>query len=43
MFLYGDPGASLRALEILIKRILVTGGDIDKRILFNEDRIRLFM
>ena len=42
MFLYGEPGASLRAFRNYDKRIFVTGGDIDKRILFNEDRIQTF-
>ena len=36
----GKPGASLRAFRDFLPNAQVFGADIDKRILFNEDRIR---
>jgi|LauGreStaDraftv2_3_1035109.scaffolds.fasta_scaffold47545_1 hypothetical protein len=36
----GSPGASLRAFRDFLPRAAVHGGDIDRAILFQEDRIR---
>ena len=38
----GKPGASLRAFVNFDSRINVTGADIDRKILFNSDRISCF-
>jgi SAM-dependent methyltransferase len=38
----GKPGASLRAFRDFCPNAQVFGADIDKRILFNEDRIRTY-
>jgi hypothetical protein len=38
----GSPGASLRAFRDLDSRINVIGADFDKRILFEEERIKTF-
>jgi hypothetical protein len=38
----GVPGASLRAWRDFFKKSLIYGGDIDKRILFTEDRIQTY-
>jgi hypothetical protein len=39
---YGKPGASLRAFREYCPFAFVFGGDIDRRILFNEERINTF-
>ena len=39
MGLYGTPGASLRAFRELLPQARIYGGDIDRNILFQEDRI----
>ena len=39
---YGAPGASLRAWRELFPHALVYGADIDRGILFQEDRIKTF-
>ena len=39
---HGKPGASLRAWRDYFPNALVYGGDIDKRVLFEEDRINTF-
>jgi hypothetical protein len=38
----GNPGASLRAFREMYPHAFIYGADIDKRILFNEDRIKTF-
>ena len=38
----GKPGASLRAWRDYFKNALIFGADIDKNILFQEDRITTF-
>lgn len=38
----GKPGASLRAFRDMYKNSNIYGADIDKRILFTEDRIKTF-
>ena len=38
----GKPGASLRGWKEFFTKSMIYGADIDKRILFNEDRIRTF-
>lgn len=38
----GKPGASLRAFRDFLPNCQVFGADVDKRILFQEDRIRTF-
>src|SRR5262249_29310700 len=38
----GKPGASLRAFRDFCENALVFGADIDRRVLFNEDRIRTY-
>jgi SAM-dependent methyltransferase len=38
----GKPGASLRAFRDFLPNAQVFGADIDKRILFNDDRIRTY-
>lgn len=38
----GKPGASLRAFRDFLPHALIYGADIDKRILFTEERIRTF-
>jgi hypothetical protein len=42
MGINGRPGASLRAWRELFPRALVYGADIDRDILFEEDRIKTF-
>jgi hypothetical protein len=42
MGMEGRPGASLRAFRDFLKNADIYGADIDKRILFNEDRIKTF-
>jgi hypothetical protein len=42
MGLNGKPGASLRAWNEFFKNANVYGGDIDKRILFNENNIKTY-
>jgi hypothetical protein len=42
MGLHGKPGASLRAFREYSERIQTIGADIDKRILFQEDRIQTY-
>lgn len=42
MGLFGAPGASHRGWRELFPRALVYGADIDRRILFQEDRIKTF-
>jgi hypothetical protein len=42
MGVFGAPGASLRGWRQLFPRALVFGADIDRRILFDEDRIKTF-
>jgi hypothetical protein len=38
----GSPGASLRAFRDLLEGCTVFGADVDRRILFSEDRIQTF-
>jgi hypothetical protein len=38
----GKPGASLRAFRDFLPNAKISGADVDKRILFEEDRIRTF-
>lgn len=38
----GVPGASLRAFRQYLKNATIYGADVDRRILFNEQRIRTF-
>ncbi len=38
----GIPGASLRAFRHYLKNAMIYGADVDRRILFNEERIRTF-
>ena len=42
MGILGSPGASARAFKKYSKNIEIIGGDVDKRILFQEDRIQTF-
>jgi hypothetical protein len=42
MALWGTPGASLRAFREFLKSAMIFGADIDKRILFEEERIKTF-
>jgi hypothetical protein len=42
MGLHGKPGASLRAFCGFSERVKVVGADIDKRVLFQEERIQTF-
>lgn len=42
MGMFGAPGASLRGWRQLFPHALVYGADIDRRILFEEDRIKTF-
>jgi hypothetical protein len=42
MGVFGVPGASLRGWRDLFPHALVYGADIDRRILFQEDRIKTF-
>jgi SAM-dependent methyltransferase len=42
MGVFGAPGASLRGWRQLFPQALVYGADIDRRILFQEDRIKTF-
>ena len=42
MGVFGAPGASLRGWRELFPHALVYGADIDRRILFEEDRIKTF-
>ena len=42
MGINGKPGASLRAFKDFCPNANIYGGDIDERILFNEDRISTF-
>jgi hypothetical protein len=39
---YGRPGASLRAFRDFLPNANIYGADVDKRILFQEERIRTF-
>lgn len=39
---YGKPGASLRAFRDFLPKAKIFGADIDKRVLFSEDRIETF-
>jgi hypothetical protein len=39
---YGSPGASLRAFRDFLPNTLIFGADIDKNILFEEERIKTF-
>lgn len=39
---YGRPGASLRAFRAFLPNANVYGADVDRRILFEEDRIKTF-
>lgn len=38
----GKPGASLRAFRDLLPNAMIFGADVDKRILFEEERIKTF-
>jgi hypothetical protein len=40
MTVFGNPGASLKSFRDSSKNIYVTGGDIDSKILFNDERIK---
>jgi len=42
MALWGTPGASLRAFREFLKSANIFGADIDRRILFEEERIETF-
>ena len=42
MGVYGRPGASARAFRDFLPGAQIDGADIDRRILFNEERIRTF-
>jgi SAM-dependent methyltransferase len=42
MGVFGSPGASLRGWQELFPHALVYGADIDRAILFQEDRIKTF-
>jgi len=42
MGLFGAPGASLRGWRELFPKALIYGADVDRRILFSEDRIKTF-
>jgi hypothetical protein len=42
MGVFGAPGASLRGWRKLFPHARICGADIDRRILFNEDRIKTF-
>lgn len=42
MGVHGKPGASLRAFREYSRRIQTVGADIDKRVLFQEERIKTF-
>jgi hypothetical protein len=42
MGIHGTPGASLRAFRDFSQRIHVVGADIDRRVMFSEERIRTF-
>ena len=42
MGIHGKPGASLRAFRDYSPRIWVTGADIDRRVLFQEQRIETY-
>ena len=42
MGILGSPGASARAFKKYNKNIEIIGGDVDKRILFQEDRIKTY-
>ena len=42
MGLWGNPGASLKALRDFLKSAMIFGADIDKRILFRDERIETF-
>jgi hypothetical protein len=39
---HGRPGASLRAFRDFLPNALIFGADVDRRILFEEDRIKTF-
>jgi hypothetical protein len=39
---WGSPGASLRAFRDVLPNALIFGADVDKRVLFEEDRIKTF-
>jgi len=43
MGVFGAPGASLRGWRELLPHAQVYGADIDRRILFQEDRIKTFL
>lgn len=42
MGIYGQPGASVRAFRDFLPEAEIDGADIDRRILFSEERIRTF-
>ena len=42
MALWGHPGASLRAFRDFLKSAMIFGADVDKRILFEDERIKTF-
>ena len=42
MGLWGYPGASLRAFRDFLKSAMIFGADVDKRILFEDERIQTF-
>ena len=42
MGIYGQPGASLRAFRDMYQKATIFGADIDKRILFSEERITTY-
>jgi len=42
MALWGNPGASLKAFRDFLKSAMIFGADVDKRILFEDERIKTF-
>lgn len=42
MALWGNPGASLKAFRDFLKSAMIYGADIDRRILFQDERVETF-